>query len=194
MNCYNHGERAAVATCTACGMNYCKACIDRTGSKEPLCPKCCIDGMRAEFVNAKQNLETAKAIAGKNETSLIVFPILYVIGLVIMLSARQFPNNEIANLLGFVIMGIPAISAALTFGRDTAKYTEGGFLLKVVAFLFGMAVVILLGFAITPLVIITRLFKISSYKKAIEEAEALCEKINKAICSDQDLQELIAGR
>jgi len=178
MKCYNHEQRDAVATCAGCQMSFCRACFDWSrgrGSENPLCPKCWLDTVGADFVIAKDALEKAKAEAEKNKTSVIIFSVLYVIGIVLMASAS---HNEGVLIAGVILMGIPTIRIALEIGGNAAKSLNENFLSKAFCFLFATAITFIFGVFISPIIIISRLIKIPFKKKEIEAKQGSFDKIS----------------
>jgi len=190
MNCWNHEEKPAVATCVVCKKNYCKACFGIVGETEsPVCPKCVNEGAKEYLAN----LVTHKK---KNKTFLTISIIAYVIGMIIfMLSYSGSDTGVIITALA--LMGIPAVPMALRFScwvddNNPERYvTDGNTIRKGVnnigcgTQIILALVVVSLGIVITPILMIITGCRINTATKNIIEQQS-------RVYSDKELREVLS--
>lgn len=108
MNCVNHQEIVAVASCNHCSVGLCKQCIDQflRFDNKPLCKECSlkyVDEGLAELDNSLLQLRTKK----------IIWSIILLIGLVFIVLAWLEPNGSDAifkYLVGFFIWSLAGFS------------------------------------------------------------------------------------
>ncbi len=116
MNCGNHCERKAIATCEICGEGMCRECVDNTSCVNDLlgvkhiCKDCAIKNVN-ELI---EHVKARKKYFLKRSIKAIIF---YVIGILIVITAlvtamdvwQQFITMF---LIGYLLIGIyPVISA-----------------------------------------------------------------------------------
>ena len=184
MNCYNHPNRPAVATCHVCHKNYCKSCIELSTQprSEPLCPACLCSNNKAYLADIRMEREASVK-------SLKTAKILYFPGLVFL--PIFFP-------IGFILMGIPAFKTGLRFAawvernnperivQTDSGYTKGIWNAGFGTFIFNIVICFLLGVIITPV----RMIKLS---KTIKQMDAEISNIENTWFFDLDLQDFLAG-
>jgi hypothetical protein len=105
MNCFNHPEEAAVASCIDCGKGLCKSCASL------------YDG----FICSECNLKRVKSDKGKNLRvylpSIILFILGFVFGFSMGVNIRFVDGVWMGFVLGWVFGGIP-------WGWDTITFIQ----------------------------------------------------------------------
>jgi len=148
--------------------------------------------VRTHVEQTKFELEKTKKKADSNKRSVIIFPILYIIGLGIILASADQSHNDGMIFLGIIFMGIPSISAGIAWGKDSAKEgKKDGCLVQAFAFLIAPIVLFALGIIVTPIVILSRLIKISTNKRKIEQLQKSYNEGEEQMMSDQELETFI---
>jgi drug/metabolite transporter superfamily protein YnfA len=189
MQCWNHEGKSAVGTCVVCNKNYCKSCFEFTTGGDPLiCPRCLNE-------NNKEYLAGLEKRKTEGKTFLIISAIAYVIGLLIF--ALSGDNESGPRIVGLACMGIPAIPMALRFSfwvddHNPERYETDGTTIRKGLNNMGCGsqillagIVVLLGIAITPILMLITCFKISKTGEKIEEARS-------RVCSDEGLKQILA--
>ena len=89
MNCYNHAETTAVASCIDCGKGLCKECASLYSS--PICNEC--------------NLARVGEDRSSNIKVFIPSMLFFIIGFVLMMMSKSHEGTIIQKILSAIVLG-----------------------------------------------------------------------------------------
>lgn len=184
MNCRNHPNVGATASCAECGKNICNDCTHML-AKEPLC----LDCYRRECYGY---LEETKKASSKNKRSLVALIIFYIIGIIlIIMGLTSGEDAGVLALYGALCCGLPVgISGWKVAGKahrdyeskhgasytitDSGVYKDQGLGGKILMFVLGVC----FGVIYTPIKIIKKIKAIGEYKEEIQSVSEVANEIS----------------
>lgn len=193
MNCWNHPNRAAVATCHVCHKSYCKSCIELSThpGSEPLCPACLCSNNKTYLADLKMEMDASVK-------SLKSAKIFYLLGLAFLLISFLVSSGLNGGIIvGAILMGIPAFKTGVRFAayvernnperyvQTDSGYRKGIWNAGFGTFVFNVIICVILGIIITPI----RMIKLYN---SIKQMDAQISTIETTWFWDSDLQTFLA--
>lgn len=177
--CAYHHEAPAVASCGVCGKALCSKCVDEsvyTFENKPMCKDCTINYLSGNIEGYKKEISWSKI-------KLVVLIVFLVLGLVIYISDK---NNVMTAWIIAGIGGIPSIAkgvfkkSAEEKAMDTFMVrtnAEDGCLQMLFAFIFRLALTMLLAPIAAIFFCIKNWASISKCQTALEKDQAVYNKL-----------------